>query len=98
MYPEAIAPSGATFVTLPRSSWTGDFLFAALRGEQLRRVRLDGRRVTLNRALLRGRFGRLRTVVEAPDGSLYVLTNNRDGRGSPRSGDDRILRVIPPAG
>ena len=98
VYPEAIAPSGATFVTLPRSSWTGDFLFAALRGEQLRRVRLDGRRVTLNRALLRGRFGRLRTVVEAPDGSLYVLTNNRDGRGSPRSGDDRILRVIPPAG
>ncbi len=98
VYPEAIAPSGATFVTLPRSSWTGDFLFAALRGEQLRRVQLDGRRVTLNRALLRGRFGRLRTVVEAPDGSLYVLTNNRDGRGSPRSGDDRILRVIPPAG
>ena len=97
VYPDAIAPSGATFVTLPRSAWSGDFLFAALRGEQLRRVRLDGRRVTLNRPLFRGRYGRLRTVVEAPDGSLYVLTNNRDGRGAPRSGDDRILRVIPPA-
>ena len=98
VYPNSIAPSGATFVTLPGSSWSGDFLFAALRGEQLRRVRLDGRRVTLNRPLLQGRFGRLRTVVEAPDGSLYVLTNNRDGRGAPRSGDDRILRVIPPTG
>jgi len=80
-----------------RSAWSGDFLFAALRGQQLRRVRLDGRRVTLNRPLFRGRYGRLRTVVEAHDGSLYVLTNNRDGRGGPRSGDDRILRVIPPA-
>jgi len=98
VYPQSIAPSGATFVSLPGSSWTGDFLFAALRGQQLRRVRLDGTRATLNRTLFAGRFGRLRTVVEAPDGSLFVLTNNRDGRGSPRSGDDRILRVVPPAG
>jgi len=97
VYPTAIAPSGATFVTLPGSRWSGDYLFAALRGEQLRRVRLDGRRVTLNQALFAGRFGRLRTVVEARDGSLFVLTNNRDGRGSPRSGDDRILRIVPPA-
>ena len=51
-----------------------------------------------NEALFEGEFGRLRTVVEAPDGSLYVLTNNRDGRGSPNDGDDRILRIVPPAG
>jgi len=97
VYPTSIAPSGATFVTLPGSSWSGDYLFAALRGQQLRRVRLSGRRVTLNEALFSGRYGRLRTVVEAPDGSLYLLTSNRDGRGSPRGGDDRILRVVPPA-
>ena len=97
VYGTSIAPSGATFVTRPGSSWTGDYLFAALRGEQLRRVRFDGRRPTRNSALFVGRFGRLRTVVEAPDGSLLVLTNNRDGRGSPRNGDDRILRIVPPA-
>jgi glucose/arabinose dehydrogenase len=97
VYPTAIAPSGATFVTLPGSRWSGDYLFAALRGEQLRRVRLDGRRIALNQALFAGRFGRLRTVVEARDGSLFVLTNNRDGRGSARRGDDRILRIVPPA-
>ena len=97
VYGTSIAPSGATFVTRPGSTWTGDYLFAALRGEQLRRVRFDGRRPTRNSALFVGRFGRLRTVVEAPDGSLLVLTNNRDGRGSPRSGDDRILRIVPPA-
>jgi len=97
IYPTSIAPSGATFVTLPGSTWSGDYLFAALLGRQLRRVRLKGRSVTLNQALFRDRFGRLRTVVEARDGSLFVLTNNRDGRGSPRSGDDRILRIVPPA-
>lgn len=96
LYTPSVAPSGATFVSLPGSSWTGDYLFAALRGEQLRRLSFDGRRVTSNRALYEGRFGRLRTVVEAPDGSLFVLTNNRDGRGSPRTGDDRILRIVPP--
>jgi glucose/arabinose dehydrogenase len=97
VYPTSIAPSGATFVTLPGSSWSGDYLFAALRGEHLRRLRLDGRRITRNSTLFAGRFGRLRTVVEAPDGSLFVLTSNRDGRGSPRSSDDRILRIVPPA-
>jgi glucose/arabinose dehydrogenase len=95
-YEDVIAPSGATFVSLPRSAWTGRFLLAALRGEQLRLVTLDGNRVSGDRALFQGRFGRLRTVVEGPDGALYALTNNTDGRGSPREGDDRILRIVPP--
>ena len=41
------------------------------------------------------RFGRLRDAVVGPDGALYVLTSNRDGRGDPRDGDDRILRIRP---
>lgn len=43
-----------------------------------------------------GRFGRLRDVVEGPDGNLYLLTSNRDGRGRPQPGDDAIWRLIFP--
>jgi len=99
LFNPAVAPSGATFVTRRGSAWTGDYLFACLAGEQLRRLVISrSGRVVRQQVLLSNRFGRLRTVVESPDGSLYVLTNNRDGRGSPRDGDDRILRVVPPPG
>ena len=54
--------------------------------------------MTRDEALFDGEYGRRRSVVEGPDGALYVLTNNTDGRGSPAEGDDRILRVVPPRG
>jgi glucose/arabinose dehydrogenase len=98
VYVAPLAPSGATFVTRDRSRWAGDFLFAALRGEQLRRLVFRDGRVIRERALLAGRFGRFRSVVEGPRGCLYALTSNRDGRGVPAPGDDRIVRIRPPGG
>jgi glucose/arabinose dehydrogenase len=95
-YSPSIAPSGATFVRRGGSAWTGDYLVAALRGQQIRRLRLRGTRVLINQVLFAGAFGRLRTVVEGPDGALYALTNNTDGRGTPRPGDDRVIRIVPP--
>lgn len=97
-YPEVIAPSGATFVHKSGSRWSGDLLVAALRGEQLRRISFEGNRVISDRILYEGKYGRLRQVVEGPDGGIYLLTNNTDGRGSPKKGDDRIIRIVPPRG
>jgi aldose sugar dehydrogenase len=97
-YEDVIAPSGGTIVSQPGSTWTGDFIFGALVGEQIRRMQLDGAKAGDDEALFDGRLGRVRTVVEGPDGALYALTNNTDGRGSPREGDDRLVRIVPPRG
>lgn len=64
---------------------------ANLRGERLREVPLDD--LSVSREHLVGEFGRLRDVVPTPDGELWVLTNNTDGRGNPTADDDRIIRV-----
>ena len=91
-----VAPSGGTFVT-GRNAWRGDLVFGTLVGEHVRKLAFSGDRVTGDRQLLSRRFGRIRTVVEGPDRRLYLLTSNRDGRGSPVRGDDRIIRLTPPA-
>lgn len=88
--PEEASPSGAAIV--------GDALYvAALRGQRVWQVPLDGRG-GLGEPVpqLEGELGRVRTVAAAPDGSLWVITSNTDGRGQTRDGDDRILRF--PAG
>ena len=66
---------------------------AALGGTRLWQVPIPGGRAGRPVALMRERYGRLRTVAAAPDGSLWVTTSNRDGRGAPRDGDDRIVRL-----
>ena len=85
--PDEASPSGAAVAG-------GALYAAALRGQRLWRVPLDGSGgVGEPQALLTGEYGRLRTVERAPDGSLWVLTSNRDGRGSPGPDDDRVLRL-----
>jgi glucose/arabinose dehydrogenase len=101
-YTPAVAPSGASFCRgdlLPH--FKGDFFFATLIGERLIRVRFDPanpRQVLETEELVHGVYGRLRDVVSGPDGALYVATSNRDGRGRPRPGDDRILRIVETTG
>lgn len=94
------SPSGAAILVngaIPQ--WEGDFFMAALRGERLWRLELgEGGTVTGRDQLLRAEAGRLRHVAQAPDGSLWVLTSNRDGRGTPAPQDDRILRLAPANG
>jgi glucose/arabinose dehydrogenase len=66
----------------------------ALQGECLWAVPLTGEVAGRQVRWLDGEYGRLRTAQIAPDGALWVSTSNKDGRGSPTSGDDRILRVV----
>ena len=66
----------------------------ALQGECLWAVPLTGEVAGRQVRWLDGEYGRLRTAQLAPDGALWVTTSNKDGRGEPRRGDDRILRVV----
>ena len=95
----SVAPSGATFYQGDKlGDWTGNLFFAGLVGQQLHRIVLkapDFREVESHESLNLGEYGRLRDVVEGPDGFLYFATNNRDGRGRPGPADDRILRIVP---
>lgn len=99
LYTPAIAPTGATFYygeSFP--GWKGHLFFTSLRGETLFHFVLGGdggRQVVSQERLLEDEYGRLRDIVEGPDGYLYFSTSNRDGRGSPSGGDDRILRIVP---
>jgi glucose/arabinose dehydrogenase len=82
------SPSGLAFRE-------GYLWLAALRGNRLWRVDVSGGRARAPRDFLVGEYGRLRSVVVAPDGMLWVTTSNRDGRGDPAADDDRILLVDP---
>jgi glucose/arabinose dehydrogenase len=84
--PSEASPSGIAI--------RGDSLYvAALRGTRLWRLRVSGTTISSATAMFQGAFGRLRTVMQNPrDGSVWLMTSNRDGRGSPTSSDDRVLR------
>lgn len=83
---DAASPSGIAIVN-------DTILIANLRGEVLRAVPVADPSTSTD---LSGEYGRLRDVVAGPDGTLFVLTNNTDGRGSPRDGDDRIVSLAVP--
>lgn len=80
------SPSGLTVGS------DGALYMAALRGQSLWRIPLDDGTVGSPERLLQGEYGRLRSVVNGPDDSLWVLTNNTS-RGDPASGDDKLLSV-----
>lgn len=82
--PSEASPSGIEIAD-------GSVWIANLRGARIIGVPLDD--PGDSSAYLVDEHGRLRDVTSAPDGSLWIVTNNTDGRGSPEPGDDRILRV-----
>jgi glucose/arabinose dehydrogenase len=77
----SIAPSGMAFYDGDRfPRWKGDLFVGALRDRMLVRLRLDGEKVVKQERMLQGALGRIRDVRAGPDGFLYLLTDEGDGR------------------
>lgn len=94
MWKDTVPPSGLTF-------YQGDLYLGTLGSQSLVRIEIskkngeftvDKIEHLFNDGQGNSVYGRIRTAVVGPDNYLYFLTNNRDGRGSPRENDDRILR------
>ena len=85
--PTSITPSGMAFVTSERyPGWKGQLFIGSLRAQALIRIELAGAVVVKQDRLLQNLNERIRDVRQGPDGYLYLLTDNADGR---------ILRVLP---
>ncbi|MCX5292809.1 MULTISPECIES: sorbosone dehydrogenase family protein [unclassified Streptomyces] len=81
------SPSGIAYAE-------GSLWMAGLKGQRLWRIPLKGTKASADpQAFLSGAYGRLRTVVSAGGDKLWLTTSNTDGRGNPKSGDDRILEL-----
>lgn len=84
--PAEASPSGITHID-------GTLFIANLRGQVLRSVPVAD--PSTSTTYYSGGFGRIRDVTMSPDGKLWFLTNNTDGRGTPGPDDDRILSAEP---
>jgi glucose/arabinose dehydrogenase len=83
----SIAPSGLAFYTADLfPQWKGNLFVGALKFQLLVRLELDGEKVTKEERLLQGLRERIRDVRQGPDGALWLLTDNSNGR---------VLRLTP---
>ena len=90
------APSGMSFYS-PAKDERATLIVAELRGQVLRRFVFDASdpaKVTGQEVAFQG-AGRMRDAVAGPDLCLYALTSNKDSRGSPQAGDDKLLKLCP---
>jgi glucose/arabinose dehydrogenase len=85
----SIGISGLMIYTADRfPQWRGNLFAGGMVGQRLSRLTLDGQRVISEETLVQQR-GRIRDIRQGPDGFIYLVTDDRDGKPTP------ILRIEP---
>lgn len=94
-------------MTNPQRQWTvseaspsavtyadGALYLAALRGERLWHIPVDGTSAGTPAAYYVGQYGRLRTVEKIPGkNALWLSTTNADNNGGEPDGADKVFQV-----
>ncbi len=97
-YTPTIAPAGITVYQGEMfPEFQNDLLFVSLKAGQLRHLDLkaDGT-INADNVIIDYDFGRLRDIAVAPDGRIFIVTSNRDGRAQgdfPDADDDRLIAL-----
>jgi len=88
----SIEPGGILFYSGDRLDFESPFIMASMRATNLYQLDFE-EGLSSQKSILSG-IGRVRDVVQGPDGSLYVITSNTDGKGFPDRMDDKLLRIL----
>lgn len=91
-YDPSIEPGGILFYSGDSLDFESPFILASMRATNLYQLDFE-EGLSSQKSILSG-IGRVRDVVQGPDGSLYVITSNTDGKGFPDSMDDKLLRIL----
>ena len=91
-YDPSIEPGGILYYSGDILDFESPFIMASMRAANLYQLDFE-EGLSSQKSILSG-VGRVRDVVQADDGSLYVITSNTDGKGFPDSMDDKLLRIM----
>jgi len=92
-YSPSIEPAGIAYYKAGKLDLENGLILATLRGNILYQLSAKNGTITSQKIILDG-LGRIREVGEGPDGYLYILTGNTDGKGFPDKKDDKLLRIV----
>ena len=92
-YDPAIEPGGIVFYYGDKINIDNYLVLATLRASHLFNLEIDEDEVKSQISILSG-MGRIRDVAVGPDGYLYLITSNTDGKGFPDANDDKLLRIL----
>ena len=75
--------------------WKNSLLVTSLKASKITQLLLNesGTEVLKTKDFFIGKFGRLRDICISPEGKVYIAVSNRDGRGSAKADDDRIIEI-----
>jgi len=87
-----LEPGGIIFYSGDKLNVGNNMIMASQKATNLFKVEINDNGINLERML--SGVGRIRDVAQGPDGYVYILTTNTDGKAFPAPDDDKLLRIL----